>query len=361
MDINEQIAKLEEEIRTTPYHKGTEHYIGRLRARIAKLRSEQAEEKIKKGGGGGLGFAVKKHGDATVVLVGFPSVGKSTLLNGLTAASSKVAPYPFATLTVIPGMLEYKGAQVQILDVPGLIGGAAKDKGQGKRVLAVARTADLLILIVDARSSDQIKIIEKELFDSGVRINQKKPTVFLKKTSKGGLKVNLSSSVKLSRARIEGIASGLGLTNAELTIKEEVDEEELIDAILGNRVYLPAVFLANKADLLFEEERETLTKKGWVLISASHKKGLETLKEIIWEKLNLMRIYLKSEGKKPDFDNPLIVKKDQTVWETARLISNDLAIEIKEAKVWGPSAKFPGQKVSLHHKLKDQDILFLVS
>ncbi|TKX52408.1 GTP-binding protein, partial [Halorubrum sp. SS7] len=118
MGLEEEIEDLREEIAETPYNKSTEAHIGRLKAKLAE-KKEKLENQSS--AGGGHGYAVEKHGDATVALVGFPSVGKSTLINALTNADSEVGSYEFTTLDVNPGMLQYRGANIQILDVPGLI------------------------------------------------------------------------------------------------------------------------------------------------------------------------------------------------------------------------------------------------
>ena len=79
--IEEQIKSLEEEISKTKYNKATQGHIGKLKGKIAalKARREKARAHVK-ASGGGPGFEVKKSGDASVSLVGFPSVGKSSLI-----------------------------------------------------------------------------------------------------------------------------------------------------------------------------------------------------------------------------------------------------------------------------------------
>lgn len=103
-----------------------------------------------RGGGGGEGFDVMKSGDARVGLVGFPSVGKSTLLNKLTNTFSEVASYEFTTLTCIPGVIQYKGAKIQLLDLPGIIEGAKDGKGRGRQVISTARTCNIILIVLDA-------------------------------------------------------------------------------------------------------------------------------------------------------------------------------------------------------------------
>jgi uncharacterized protein len=359
-EISDRIEQIKEEMRTTPYHKGTEHHIGRLRARLAVLQNSLME-KNSGGGGSGKGFEVKHFGDATVVLIGFPSVGKSTLLNALSSAHSKIAPYPFSTLTVIPGMMNYQGAQIQILDVPGLISGAALGRGRGKQVLAVARNADLVILIIEANHLEQIQQMKKELSEAGVRIDKPKPHVFIKITERGGIKLNLSTAhLGLSREEIEGIAQEFRMTNAEITFESDITADDLIDAFIGNRVYIPSITVVNKIDQISLRDMGVLGEVGVMGISAEKKIGLEELKSKIWVKLKLIRIYLKIKNEEPDLNDPLIIISGQTIDQILGKIHSDLDMTIKEAKVWGNSVKFQGQTVSLGHQLQDQDILMLV-
>jgi hypothetical protein len=110
-------------------------------SKLARLRAQLLEPGPGAGGAAGSGFDVSKSGDARIALVGFPSVGKSTFLSKITKTKSEVAAYSFTTLTAIPGVLEYGGAEIQILDLPGIIEGASEGKGRGRQVISAAKVS----------------------------------------------------------------------------------------------------------------------------------------------------------------------------------------------------------------------------
>lgn len=348
LTIEEQIEKIQKEIRETPYHKATEHHIGKLRAKIARLKDNQLERSSKKGGGGG-GYAVKKQGDATVVLVGPPSVGKSTLINKLTNAKSKIAPYAFTTVTVIPGMMNYKDANIQILDVPGLIEGAEEGKGRGREVLSVVRASDLLVIITDPHRIKAIKRIQNALERNGIRINKKKPDVDIEKKHQGGILVHSNVKQPFSKETVKEVASEFGIKNGEITIKEHLTFDQLVDAFSRNRVYIPAITVINKEDTLTKKTRD----EKHLYISAEEGTNLDNFKRTIWEKLGFVRVFLVKKDENPSKDNPIIMLHGSTLKDVAEKIGTEFEERIKEAKIWGTGSKFPAQDVSLSTKVQD--------
>lgn len=342
-DISEQIKGIEKEIRETPYHKGTEHHIGILRARIARLKDKELEGGSKKSGGGG-GYSVKKQGDATIVLIGPPSAGKSTLINKFTNAESKVASYAFTTISVIPGMMEYKNARIQILDVPGLIEGAQAGKGRGKEVLSVARNSDLIVFMTDPKRLDFFKKLVKELENAGIRINKQKPDVKIDKKLKGGILVHSNIKQTLDKETIKEVASEFGIKNAEIKINEKLTLDRLIDVFAKNRVYIPAIYAVNKSDLLPKKDEKKLDPRI-LKISAEKGTGLDDLKAKIWDKLQFVTIYLLDEAK--------VVKSNSTLKEVAEGIGPEFAEGKVAAKIWGEGAKYQGQEVSLKTKVQE--------
>ena len=98
VDLHKKIKDIEKEISRTQINKATMSHLCSLRARLAKLRTELLAP-AKGAAGAGEGFDVEKQGDARVALIGFPSVGKSTILSTFTSTQSEAASYEFTTLT----------------------------------------------------------------------------------------------------------------------------------------------------------------------------------------------------------------------------------------------------------------------
>jgi len=357
MGTKEKIRELEEELKKTQYNKATEHHFGVVKARIAKLREKLEQETTKKKG---KGFAVKKSGDATAVLLGFPSVGKSTLLNALTKARSKTGEYEFTTLKVVPGLLEHNFAKVQVLDIPGIIKGAAAGKGRGKEILSMIRNSDLILILIDAKHPEHHRAILKEIKDAGIRINQKKPDIKIKKKARGGISIGSTVKLKLSKKTIQDILKEMKINNADIVIRSPADLDMVIDAVLGNRQYIPSLTVITKIDAVSKKQKEKLIKeiKPDITVSAEKKQGIEELKEQIFQKLNFIRIFMKETGKKPDLEEPMIVKKGTTIEDICNRTHRDSVKKFRHAKIWGKSAKFPGQIfLKLNKELIDGDII----
>jgi small GTP-binding protein len=352
VDISEQIKQIQKEIRETPYHKGTEHYIGRLRARISRLKDKEMWESVKSRGGGGGGYAVKHQGDATIILIGPPSVGKSTLLNKLTNASSKVAPYAFTTVSVIPGMMEYKNARIQILDVPGLIEGAEEGKGRGREVLSVARGSDLLIIMSEVGKIEAIERIKNALERNGIRIDQRKPDLVIEKKLEGGIIIHSNIKQDFDRETVKEISQEFGIKNAEITIKEKLTFNRLVDAFSLNRVYIPSLSVINKIDLVYNQPRAD-KQNSIINISAEKDIGLNDLKEDIWNTLRFITIYLVEVDEEPNLKNPVVAKSGDLLTNVAEKIGTDFLENKRSALIWGSWAKYPGQEVSLSTKAQE--------
>ncbi|MCI4358364.1 MAG: GTP-binding protein [Thermoplasmata archaeon] len=360
--LEEQITEVEDEIRNTQYNKATQHHIGRLKAKLAVLRLER--ETRAKGKGGGLGYAVRKSGHATVGLVGYPSVGKSTLLTALTGAASEAAAYDFTTVSIIPGMLRWGGASIQILDMPGLVPGAAKGRGRGREVLSVVRSVDLILFMIDPDHTD-FWALRNELEGAGVRINGRPPKIVITRADRGGLTV--TSTVKLTHLAgglASPIAREFGLHNGQIVFREDSTPDDLIDALAGNRVYIPAILTVNKADLMTLSQRVSLAAKlrpfEVLFTSARDRVGLRELVDGVGRALAFIRIYMKPPGKPPDREEPVILRRGQRVAELLIRLPGELDRSFKAAQIWGPSARFPGQTVGREHVLADEDVVTVV-
>jgi len=173
-------------------------------------------------------------------------------------------------------MMEYEGARIQILDIPGIIAGASAGKGRGREVLSIVRNADLILILLDATNVKALSAIEKELYEVGVRLNQSPPRISIQKTDRGG--VSVVANVKLTRIdkrTVREILNVYGIHNATVAVHEDITDDQLIDAIMKNRIYIPSLILLNKIDMLSAEDlKKVRAELGSPVIEISAEKRL---------------------------------------------------------------------------------------
>ncbi|KAJ3011631.1 Developmentally-regulated GTP-binding protein 2 [Thoreauomyces humboldtii] len=362
MGITEKIADVEKEIARTQKNKATEYHLGLLKAKLARYRVMLLEP-IGKAGPKGVGFDVVRSGDARVAMIGFPSVGKSTLLSKTTETKSEVAGYEFTTLTCIPGKINYNGAQIQLLDLPGIIEGASQGKGRGRQVIAVAKTADLILMMLDAtKPLRQRELLEAELEAVGIRVNTHKPNIYFKVKKGGGISFNSTCKLTwLNERMVYQILHDYKIHNAEVLVREDATVDQFIDVILGNRKYINCLYCYNKIDAISIEEMNALAREAnTVVVSCESDLNLDYLVDQMWHHLGLMRVYTKKRGEFPDFGGGLILKRDTTVEDVCRALHKTLVDEFNYALVWGTSTKHNPQRVGLTHVLEDEDVVQVV-
>jgi len=290
----------------------------------------------------------------------------------LTDTDSEIASYEFTTLTCIPGVIYYKEAKIQLLDLPGIIEGASHGKGKGRQVVAVAKSSDLILMILDAskeRGAKHRQILEMELNAVGIRLNETPPDVYFKRKNTGGVK--FSSTVKLTHLGdnpfkvVKDILNEYRIHNCEILVRQDITVDQFIDVIEGNRKYVKCLYIYNKIDVCTIEFIDKLARReNSVVISCTLNLGLDYLLEKIWDCLELVRIYTKKKGEPPSFNEPLILTTGRggtTVEEGCKLIHKELIENFKCAWIWGSSTKHNPQRVGLKHMLQDEDVVQVVT
>ncbi|KAF7784581.1 hypothetical protein Agabi119p4_746 [Agaricus bisporus var. burnettii] len=336
MGIVEKIKEIEQEMARTQKNKATEYHLGLLKAKLARYRA-QLLEPTSKSSGGGTGFDVQKSGDARVALIGFPSVGKSTLLSKTTETASASASYEFTTLTAIPGVIEYKGARIQLLDLPGIVEGASAGRGRGRQVVATAKTADLIIVMLDAtKSEEQRRLLEIELDAVGIRLNKQKPDIVFKRRTTGGITFNCTVKLtKTDERTIRSILASYKLHNCDVMIREDITTDEFIDVLIGTRKYIPCLYVYNKIDSISLEQVDKIAHEpNTVVISCEMDLNLDYLIDEIWDRLSLVKVYTKKRGAHPDLTDPVCMRKGATVEDICNGIHRSLAPNFRYALVW---------------------------
>ncbi|XP_059287726.1 developmentally-regulated G-protein 2 isoform X2 [Lycium ferocissimum] len=419
MGIIEKIKEIETEMARTQKNKATEYHLGQLKAKIAKLRT-QLLEPPKGSSGAGEGFEVTKYGHGRVALIGFPSVGKSTLLTMLTGTHSEVASYEFTTLTCIPGIIHYNDTKIQLLDLPGIIEGASEGKGRGRQ------------------SEGHRQILTRELEAVGLRLNKRPPQIYFKKKKTGGISFN--STMQLTHVDEKlcyQILHEYKIHNAEVLFREDATVDDFIDVIEGNRKYMKCIYVYNKIDVVGIDDVDRLSRQpNSIVISCNLKacplntvgmdnvqyisKGklrtvgresmgicdcpvacvgiqssysspatmlfrnllthclvyitkilllnllqlnLDRLLARMWEAMGLVRVYTKPQGQQPDFAEPVVLSADRggcTVEDFCNHIHRSLVKDVRYVLVWGTSAKHYPQHCGLSHLLQDEDVVQIV-
>eukprot|EP00408_Alexandrium_pacificum_P043168 CAMPEP_0171240414 /NCGR_PEP_ID=MMETSP0790-20130122/44492_1 /TAXON_ID=2925 /ORGANISM="Alexandrium catenella, Strain OF101" /LENGTH=411 /DNA_ID=CAMNT_0011706841 /DNA_START=96 /DNA_END=1331 /DNA_ORIENTATION=- len=364
----EKIAVIELEMSRTQKNKATSTHLGYLKAKLCALRRELMEPS-KAGGGKQPGFEVQRYGDSRIALIGFPSVGKSSLLTAMTGVQSEAAAYEFTTLTCIPGVILYNDAKIQLLDLPGIINGAAQGKGRGRQVIATARSADLILMVLDATKDDaQRQLLTKELEDVGIRLNKRRPNISVIRTKTGGLKFNATVPVtELSREIVHSILQQYKIFNVDVVVHEDASIDDFIDILeetgTAPRKYCKCLYVYNKIDMLSLAMVDQLARQPYsVVISVNKKLNLDGLLERLWAELEIVRVYTKKKGMFPEFKDPMIItpqrgNKTCTIENAVGMLHKSLLEEFKSAMIWGTSVRLSPQICGAKHELQDEDVM----
>lgn len=306
----EKLACLERMLAVIPKHKGTDHLQADLKQRIARLRDAMEKQSARKKG---PSLRVKPEGAGQIMLVGPPNSGKSSLLAALTDARPEIADYPCTTREPIPGMVEFEGVQIQLVDLPPVWREHCESF-----VWDNLRGCQGFLLVVDLAAPDPSRDVEETL-------------------------------AILKEKKLEPVPD---------------DGRPASDEPLPGLTRLPYVVILNKSDLDPEGDlavlvRETLPSTFPLFaVSAKTQAGVDQLPKVLFDMLRIIRVYSKAPGRAPDLRTPFTLPLGATVTDFAAAVHQELAARLKMARVWG-SARFPGQAVPRDYVLHDRDVVEL--
>jgi len=314
----EKLECLREMLRTIPKHKGTEHLQAEIKTRLKELTDELGGPK-KGAVHGGPELTVRHEGAAQVALVGPPNAGKSSLHARLSGSHAVVGPYPFSTKYPLPGMLAHEDVQFQLVDLPPV----AEDYFE-PWMSGTLHNADGVALVVDHADPGCVGQLAATLR----RLEEKK----------------VSPVTRVPDARAHS-------------------DDAALDPF---RARLPALLLANKADLFADPEAELAVLRELasvpfvsLAVSAENGRGLSAIGPALFDLLGIVRVYSKVPGHPPDLGRPFTLRVGGSVRDVAQQVHRGLAGELRFARIWGPSSGFEGQQVSADHVVSDRDVVEL--
>jgi uncharacterized protein len=305
----EELKCLQVMLQEIPKHKGTDHLQASLKTKVAKLKREIVAEKTS--GKKSRGVRIPRQGAGTAILLGGPNAGKSQLLAAFTRATPEIAPYPFTTTAPMPGMMPWEDVAVQLIDTPPITADFIESYAYG-----LIRAADVALLLVDLGA------------DEGVE-------------------------------QCQDVLDKLGDTKTRLGKTSCLDEDDV------GLSYTQTLLVPNKIDLPEAAERLELLHElcpidlPEFVISAKHGTGMEPLRNEIYRRMDVVRVYTKlPSAKEPDMDRPFTVRRGHTLLDLAGLVHKDYIKGLKSARVWG-SAVHDGTVVKGDYVLHDKDVVEL--
>jgi ribosome-interacting GTPase 1 len=303
----EKLEIMQEMMALMPKHKATEKLQAQLKTKISKLKEEMERQPSAKHG---VSYIIPKQGAGQVVVIGSPNAGKSMLIKALTGAEPEVGDYPFTTRVPAPYMMRYENVRVQLIDLPPM----TPDLMESWQVELV-KIADAALLVVDLADAEAPALLE-------------------------------SLVAKLKEKKIEFVGE---------------DYQPPPDIPYGPPFKKRTLLIANKRDLdgagenlealkLFFEANLTV-----IPVSAAAGEGTEDLKKRIFDFLHVIRVYSKIPGKKPDHNEPFVLKRGTTVIEMARAVHKDFAEKLNYARLWR-GTEYTGQMITRDFVLADEDV-----
>jgi len=305
---DEKLRCLQHMLRVIPKHKGTDKLQADLKHKIARFRDAVDRQQKKRG----PSYRVRPEGAGQIMLVGPPNSGKSAILAALTHAEPDVADYPCSTREPVPGMVEVKGVQVQLVDLPPVWREHCESF-----VFDNIRAADAALVVIDLAAPDPVAAFEElKLFLSEKHIVL------------DPIRLDDCSCSERSPGEIEFVP---------VLNKKDLDPDgELCEMVVG----------------MLEAGTPPL------VVSAGTGEGLETVRRAVFELLHVIRIYAKEPGEDPDMSAPFTIPIGGTVLDFAAVVHRDFVDNFRSARVWG-SAKYDGQVVQRDHVLRDGDVVEL--
>ena len=294
--VKEKMEALEEMMATIPKHKGTEKLQADLKKKMSTLRKESEQSKK---GGRRESYVVEREGGRQLALVGAPNAGKSQLIRTLTHATPEVADYPYTTRAPIPGMMVFENVRLQLVDLPPI-----SPEYTESWVPQVIRNADAVLWIVDLSDDDVLDKLEE------------------------------------TRAFLANAHSDL--------------------------YNMKVLMVGNKSDAAGAQERESIVREVYqdrypmTTISAAlaFAEGIEQFKRVVYDFLDVVRVYTKAPGKKADFADPYVVARGSTVLDVAEKVHRDFVANLKYARIWG-EGKADGIMVPRDFVISEGDVLEL--